>query len=196
MNKIKYSGLKSQILICFLFLILPSQVAISQYPVNYQYTLLPEKVIDQIIVSASGELAMLHVNNLAPYSRPRRNSELPGNLAESDYVMGKLREYGIRKYSLDTVGHTFTWQGIEGSVWEVGAKNSKIADYNDVPEMLAEGSRPADVRAKLIWAGEGDQSFFEGNRENIKGKIVVTSGNIFAERGCIIERQAIAQGKY
>ncbi len=189
MNRIKCSGLVSSILFYLILQILPWQDVMCQYPVNYQYTLLPEKVIDQIIVSASGELAMLHINNLAPYSRPRKDSEFPGNLSESDYVIGKLREYGIKKYSLDTVGHSITWRGIEGSIWEVGGKNSKIADFNDVPEMLVEGSKPAEVRASLIWAGDGDQPFFEENRQNIKGKIVVTSGNIYA-----VHQKAISAG--
>jgi hypothetical protein len=189
MNKIKYFSLKRPILFCFILLLLTPQNVNSQYPANYQYTLLPARITDQIIGSASGELAMLHINNLAPYSRPRKDSEFPGNLAESGYIMDKLKEYGIRNCSLDTVGQTVTWRGIEGSVWEVAPESSKIADYNDIPEMLAEGSRSAEVRAKLIWAGEGEQSFFDDNRQNIKGKIVVTSGNIYS-----VHQKAISAG--
>ena len=155
------------------------ETALCQYPANYTYTLLPSKVIDEILGSSSGEMAMQHINNLAPYSRPRSLSEFPANFRESNYIVSKLREYGIKNFSIDTVGETSAWRGIEGTVWEVSPKYSKIADFNDIPEMLAEGSKPADLKAKLIWAGDGDQSFFENNRPDIKGKIVVTSGNLY-----------------
>lgn len=157
-----------------LFLII--ETGYCQYPANYQYTLLPENIIEEIIGASSGDLAMKHINGLAPYTRPRRESEFPASLGEANYIIEKLKEYGIKNFSLDNVGKTVTWRGIKGTVWETSPGNSKIADFNDIPEMLVEGSRPAKVRAKLIWTGEGQQSFFEDNRPGIKDKIVVTSG--------------------
>jgi hypothetical protein len=147
-----------------------------QYPANYQYALLPDKIIDQIIGASSGDRAMKHIHALAPYTRPRLETEFPGNLSESNYIISKLKEYGIKDYSLDNVGRTTTWRGIKGTVWEISPGYSKIADFNDVPEMLAEGSTNSNVRARLIWAGEGQQSFFDDNKPAVKDKIVVTSG--------------------
>ena len=148
----------------------------SQYPVNYQYSLLPSDVVDLIIGSSSGELAMKHINNLAPYSRPRMASEFPAGFKELEYISGKIKEYALSNFSVDTVGQTYSWRAIEGSVWEVKPGNSKIADLNDIPEMLAEGSNNADLTAKLIWAGDGDPLFFKDKSQAIKGNIVVTSG--------------------
>lgn len=161
----------------FLIEVTGTRFVSGQYPANYQYTLLPEAVIDEILTASSGELAMKHINSLAPYPRPRKESEFPANLAESNYIMKMLEDYRIADRSLDVVGKTTTWRGIRGTVWEVSPGISKIADYNDIPEMLAEGSNPADLRAKLIWAGEGLQSFFDDNRPAVKNKIVVTSGS-------------------
>lgn len=150
---------------------------LAQYPVNYQYTLLPSDVIDKILGASSGELAMQHIIGLAPYTRPRLESEFTGEFKEIEYVMGKLGEYRIRNYTLDPVGQATAWRGIEGSLWETSPGNSKIADFNDLPEMLVPGSQPADLTAGLVWIGEGQQAHFETNSPSVKGKIVVTSAS-------------------
>ena len=151
----------------------------SQYPVNYQYTLLPAKVIDNILGASSGDLAMLHINKLAGYNRPRKDDEYRDYPDESKYVMGKLKEYGIGNFKIEKFGKTTTWRGIEGSLWEVSPGISKIADFEDLPTMLAERSTTTDVQAPLIWAGEGLSSFFENNAATVKGKIVLTSGSLW-----------------
>jgi len=146
----------------------------AQYPVNYQYTLLPENVIDEILNVSSGELAWRHIVELAPYTRPRYDSEFRGNLKETDYVLSKLKEYGL-DYSLEIVGKTKTWRGLKGTLQEVSPRNEKLADFEEVPEMLVEGSMPADLETQLVWAGEGSPEFFVNNSDAIKGKIIVTS---------------------
>jgi len=151
----------------------------SQYSVNYQYTLLPSKIIDDIIGASSGDLAMLHIYKLAGYNRPRTNEEYSNYPDETNYVIGKLKEYGLDNYTIEKFGKEATWRGIEGSLWEVAPGISKIADFGDLPPMLAEGSRTADVKAPLIWAGDGLPSFFENNAATIKGKIVFTSGSLW-----------------
>jgi len=150
----------------------------AQYPANYQYTLLPGGIIEEIVGASSGELAWRHIVELAPYTRPRYDYEFSENLRETDYVIGKLKEYGLR-YSVERVGKTTTWRGLQGIMWEVSPGLQKIADFNEVPEMLVEGSQPADLKAELIWIGDGSVTFFEKNRNNLKGKIVVTSASPF-----------------
>jgi len=164
------------VLLTFAFLLLFTYRVTGQYPANYQYTLLPDSILDKIISASSGDLAMAHLNSLAPYTKPRKSGDFPDNLGETSYITGKIKEYGIRNYSVDRVGRTTTWRGIKGTVWEISPGRSKIADFNDIPEMVAAGSKTADVRARLIWADEGQETFFENNRPNVKGKIVVTSG--------------------
>ncbi len=167
--------LKFRILVSTLFIAVSSLLA--QYPVNYQYTLLPPDIIDKILGASSGELAMQHIIGLAPYTRPRPESEFTGDFKEIEYMMGKLGEYHIKNYSLDPVGQTTAWRGIEGTLLEVSPGKSKIADFNDLPEMLVPGSQPADLKADLVWIGEGQQAHFETNSPSVKGKIVVTSAS-------------------
>lgn len=151
----------------------------AQYPANYQYTLLPVKIIDEISGASSGELAWKHIVSLAPYTQPRSDNEFRGNLRETDYIVSKLKEYGL-SYSVERVGKSTTWRGLQGTMWEIAPGLQKLADFNDVPEMLAEGSRPADLQAELVWAGDGSQTFFENNAGNLRGKIIVTSANPYA----------------
>jgi hypothetical protein len=135
----------------------------SQYPVNYQYTLLPPKVIDDII----------------GYNRPRYNEEYSDFPNETKYVIEKLKEYGLDNFRIEKFGKEIIWRGLEGSLWEVSPGISKIADFEDLPPMLAEGSVSTDVTAPLIWAGDGLPSFFESQTAAIKGKIVFTSGSLW-----------------
>jgi aminopeptidase YwaD len=151
----------------------------SQYPVNYQYTLLPSRITDEIIGASSGDLAMLHIIKLAGYNRPRTDEEYRNFPEETNYVIEKLKQYGIDNYKIEKFGRSSSWRGIEGSLWEISPGISKIADFGDLPPMLAEGSESADVKAPLIWAGEGLPSFFADNAASIKGKIVFTSGSLW-----------------
>jgi len=121
-----------------------------QYPANYQYTILPAGIIDEIVVASSGEQAMHHINNLAPYTRPRRAGEFPDKLSETMYIMDRLKESGIKVYSLDNVGKTSTWRGIEGTVTEVSPGRSEIADFTDLPETLVEGYGQHKRRHRLL----------------------------------------------
>jgi hypothetical protein len=161
----------------------------AQFPVNYQYTLLADSLAGHILGASSGEMAMKHITSLAPYTRARSSEELSDTLHESRYIMEMLKEYGLKNYSLDIVGKTTAWHGIEGSVWEVNPGMSKLADFRDVPEMLVEGSQPADTSAQLLWVGEGERSFFERNAAMVKGKIVVTSSSPGA-----VHMQALSAG--
>jgi aminopeptidase YwaD len=181
--RITFTNNKYRLFVLSLLLLSCQLPVHGQYPANYQYMILPENIVDEIIAASSGEQAMHHVNNLAPYTRPRYADEFPDKLSETIYIMDKLRASGIKNYSTDKVGKTTTWRGIEGTVTEVSPGSTKIADYSDLPEMLVPGSQNADIRGQLVWAGEGQASFFADKGTSIKGKILVTSGNISSVHG-------------
>jgi hypothetical protein len=181
---------KLAVIMVSLLLVNGFSVLHGQYPANYQYTILPAGMIDEIIVASSGEKALHHINNLAPYTRPRLAGEFPDKLSETIYIMGKLKESGIKTFSLDKVGKTSTWRGIEGTVTEISPGASEIADFTDLPEMLVQGSQNTDIRAQLVWAGEGQTSFFTEKGTSLKGKIIVTSGNVMMVHGRVIKAGA------
>ncbi len=146
----------------------------AQWNYSYQYGSLPQNVLQMIAGESSGERAYNDLVELTGYNRPRPLSEYSGTLFESEYIVNKLKSYGISNAKIDRFGKTTTWKGLEGSLWEVEPVVSKIADYESLPLMLASGSTDADVTAPLVWVGEGTEEWLKG--KNLTGTIVFTSG--------------------
>jgi aminopeptidase YwaD len=141
-----------------------------------QWTLLNQKVMDEIIGEASGETAYNHIMELGGYTRARSSEELTTTLFETQYIMDKLKEYGINTTTLERFPDAQPgWNGIRGELWEVSPRLKKLADYDDMRVMLVSGSEDADVEAELIWVENGRAADFE--KADVKDKIVVTSGD-------------------
>lgn len=149
--------------------------------------LLPENTVYQLIGEASGERAMNHIIEMAGYIHDRPASEYSGQFFETDYIMNKLKEYGLEGVKLNTYPGGTTWDGISATLWEVKPSISKMADYGDLPAVLASGSTNADVTADLVWVGEGRSGDIE--KAGVKGKIAVTSGSI-----SMVHDTAVAKG--
>ena len=145
------------------------------YTNPFSHLLLDEKTYDMIVGESSGDRAYNYMLDIAPYERNRSHSEYTGHFFESDYVMDKLAEFGIKTATLDVVGETSTWDGISGSLWEVSPKLTKIADYDDLAATLAQGSANADVTAELVWVGSGSAD--ELAKLDLGGKIVLTESS-------------------
>ena len=148
----------------------------AQWNYSYQYGSLSPDILEMIAGESSGERAYNDLVELTGYNRPRPLSEYSGTLFESEYIVNKLKSYGIANAKIDRFGKTSTWKGLEGSLWEIEPVMSKIADYESLPLMLASGSTDADVTAPLVWVGEGTADWLKG--KEIAGNIVVTSGSL------------------
>lgn len=150
-------------------------------------TLLPGKITDELIGEASGERAMNHIIEMAGYIHDRPATEYSDMMFETKYISDKMKEYGLEGAVVNKYKGGKTWDGIKASVWEVSPGRSKIADYSDLPAVLASGSNNADVTAELVWVGEGKQVDIE--KAGVEGKIVVTSGSI-----SMVHQLAVAKG--
>jgi len=150
-------------------------------------TLLPENIIDELIGEASGERAINHIYEMAAYIHNRSTEEYTGYFFETQYVLDRMNEYGLEGVVVNKYPGGTTWDGIKGSLWEVSPGRSKIADYGDLPAVLASGSTNTDVTAELVWVGEGRQEDID--KAGVKGKIVVTSGSI-----SMVHSLAVAKG--
>jgi len=157
-------------LVIFAFSIFKAEAQNSTY-----HSLLPERVMDQIIGEASGETAMTHIIEMGAYNHDRPASEYSGNFFETDYVISKLREYGLEDIIINRYPGGTYWDGISGELWEVSPGLSKLADYHDLTAMLASGSTDTDVEAELVWVGEGSEE--EILKAGVEGKIVLSSGS-------------------
>jgi aminopeptidase YwaD len=157
-------------------------------------TLLPSKTINELSGEASGERALNHIIEMAAYIHDRPSSEYSGQFFETDYVMGKLKEYGLEGAIVNKYPGGTTWDGIKATLWEVKPSVSKIADYNDLPAVLASGSTNADVTAELVWVGEGRQADID--KAEVGGKIVVTSGSISSVHSLAVAKGALGVVSY
>ena len=157
-------------------------------------TLLPGRITDELAGEASGERAMNHIIEMGAYIHNRPSTEYSGFFSETEYVMGKLKEYGLEGALVNKYPGGSTWDGIKATLWEVSPGISKIADYNDLPAMLASGSTNTDVTAELVWIGEGRQEDIE--KAGVEGKIVVTSGSIAMVHALAVPKGALGVISY
>jgi aminopeptidase YwaD len=157
-------------------------------------TLLPGKITDELIGEASGERAMNHIYEMAAYIHDRPASEYSGYFFETQYVLDKLKEYGLEGATVNTFPGGTTWDGVKGTLWEVSPGKSKIADYMDLPAVLASGSTNTDVTAELVWVGEGRQEDID--KAGVQGKIAVTSGSISTVHSLAVAKGALGVISY
>jgi aminopeptidase YwaD len=161
----------------------------SQFAWYYQWGLLPDNVIDYFIGESSGERAFNHIAELSEYNRQRTASEFSGTLMESQYVIDKLKEYGLSEVNIERFGKTSAWRGLVGTLWEVSPDNEKIADLKDMPFLLASGSRNTDIEAELVYIG--DAYNVELDKLELTGKIVLTSARTGSILNMILQKGVI-----
>ncbi len=166
----------------------------SQFAWYYQWGLLPDNVIDYFIGESSGERAYNHIIELSEYNRQRKASEFSGTLMESQYVVDKLKEYGLSEVNIERFDKVSSWRGMIGTLWEISPNNEKIADQEDMPFLLVTGSRNADIEADLVYIGDA----FDGelDRLDLTGKIVLTSARTGAVLNMILQKGVVGIVSY
>ncbi|MCX6560765.1 MAG: M28 family peptidase [Candidatus Aminicenantes bacterium] len=140
-----------------------------------QWTFLPPARMDEIVGEASGETAYNSVMAMCGFPRDRKPDEYAGTFREAQFVLDRLKEYGLQDAAILRFPGGETWDGVKGELWEVSPGRQKIASYTELTAMLAQGSASADVTADLVWVGDGEAKDFTGLE--VKDKIVVTSGS-------------------
>jgi hypothetical protein len=156
--------------------------------------LLNTATVNEILGEASGERAMNHIIEMAAYIHDRPASEYSGQFFETEYLMSKLRQYGIDGAKVNSYKGGQTWDGISATLWEVSPERSKLADYGELPAVLASGSNNADVTAELVWVGEGRADDIE--KAGVEGKIAVTSGSISVVHSLAVSKGALGVISY
>ncbi len=165
-----------------LFALFGSKAVEAQHTPWHYWTLLESSVMDEIVGEASGETAFNVIMETGGYNKNRLADEYgTGTFYESQYIYDKLLEYGLPGADLVRFPGGEVWDGIKGELWEVTPIRQKLASYNDMTAMLANGSQNADVTAPLIWVGLGTEE--ELDRLDVAGKIVVTEGSISGVHG-------------
>ncbi|MFO8174050.1 MAG: M28 family peptidase [Longimicrobiales bacterium] len=157
----------------------------------HHWTLLDPDVMDEIIGEASGETAWNTIMETGGYNKDRLAEEYgDGTFYEARYIYDMLLQYGIPGADLVRFPGGEVWDGIEGELWEVSPMRQKLASYQDMRAMLANGSTDADVTAELVWVGMGTDE--ELDRARVDGKIVVTEGSMSGvHNAACLERGAL-----
>ena len=152
-------------------------------------TLLPLTVLQDIINEASGDLALQNEIFLSAVNRNRLPDEYASTYYEIDFIMKKLKEYGIEKaeaIDLPTRSPN-VWDAEMAELWITKPELRKIADLREVPASLCSGSVTTDTTAELVYAGPGNrESFYQG--KDVKGKIVLVSGPPEMARQLAVEK--------
>jgi hypothetical protein len=149
--------------------------ATSQMTPWLQWTLLPEKTVDEITGEASGENAWHVIMETGGYDKDRTAAEYDTMFHETKFFLDKMKEYNLAGADLVRFPGGQTWDAVKGELWEVAPMRQKLASYRDMAAMLATGSTTADVTAELVWVGSGSAADLSG--KDVKGKIVVTDGS-------------------
>ena len=149
----------------------------SQVRITRPETILPLKTLQDIIGEASGELALQNEISLFAANRDRLPEEYVTSYYEVDFIMKKLKEYGIvnaEVIDLPTSSPT-TWDAEMAELWMTKPDLRKLADIKEIRLSLCEGSVSADTIAELVYVGPGNwESCYQG--KEVKGKIVLVNG--------------------
>ncbi len=152
-------------------------------------TLLPRILLQDIINEASGDLALQNEIILTAVNRNRQPSEYAGPYFETQFILDKLKEYGIENseiVDLPARAET-TWDAVTAELWITQPGLSKIADLREVPACLCSGSSTTDTTAELVYAGPGNRAeYYEG--KDVKGKIVLINGSPEMARRLAVEK--------
>jgi aminopeptidase YwaD len=167
-----------------ILLLIISSLAMAQINPWKIWTFLSEKEMAEIIGETSGETALNTIMATGGYNRNRQAAEYQGTFYEAEFVLNKLKQYGLKDARIDRFpasasgwGGGKQWDGIKGELWEVSPTRQKLASYRDMTAMLATGSNNADLEAELVWVGKGTKKELAGLK--LEGKIVVTDGRLY-----------------
>ena len=163
------------VLVCILVLCVAGG-AMAQLTPWLQWSLLPPKILNEIIGESSGENAYYMEMETGGYDKNRKAEEYQTMFYETKFYLDKLKEYGLPGVELVRFPGGQTWDGVKGDLWEVSPIRQKLASYNDMAAMLASGSQTGEYEGELVWIGSGSPADLQG--KNLAGKIAVTTGSL------------------
>ncbi len=173
-------------LLVLLFLV---SVAAAQPQEKLPRTLLPLKLLQDIINEASGELALQNEIFLTGVNRNRKAEEYATGYFETGFILEKLREYGYDEAQVVELParDQAVWDAEEAELWMVEPVKKKIADLKEIPAVLCSGSAPAEVTAELVDVGPGYSEDHYKNKD-VKGKVVLVYGPPETARRLAVEK--------
>ncbi|MGQ9671607.1 MAG: M28 family peptidase [Candidatus Aminicenantales bacterium] len=152
-------------------------------------TLLPLDLLIDILNEASGDLALQNEIFLTGVNRNRPAEEYANVYFECEFILRKLKEYGIDQAELIDLPSrsSTTWDAEMAELWMVSPELRKIADLDEVAASLCPGSSSGDITAELVYVGPGNkESYYQG--KDVQGKIVLVNGPPEMARRLAVEK--------
>ncbi len=154
-------------------------------------TLLSWEVLRAIINESSGDLALQNEILMSGVNRNRKPEEYLKGYFETAFLLDKLKEYGIDEasiYDLPLRGASkTTWDAEAAELWIVEPDVRKIADLDDLPASLCQGSASTDATSELVYVGPGNKEEHYKDKD-VKGKIVLVNGWADGARRLAVEK--------
>jgi hypothetical protein len=152
------------------------------------YPLLDSAAVTLIAEEISGDAAYDHVRALSQYHRPQGSDTL---YVAAQYVERMARAFGLTDVRLiEQRSARSTWNPGFADLWVVGDRPERIASSIQNRIHLADRSRPADVTAELVDVGAGTAA--ELGRADVRGKVVLTTGDLNAVMAEAVQRRGAA----
>ncbi len=154
--------------------------------------LIRDDVTVDLIQTSSGDLAYDYVSQIALWDRSQYT---PGFERAAEWVAGKAKEFGleeveIERYPSDGKVDYFgnptqrIWTVKRAELWMTQPLEVRLTSYAELPMSLARNSVSADVEAEVVDVGAGVSE--DDYKQDVKGKIVLATGNPF-----VVARQAV-----
>jgi len=142
--------------------------------------LLPDETVQAVIAEVSGEIALHHELMFGPFERIRDEAEYTGLFRETEYLRGKLQEYGFSDIRVEYFEASGTqWAARRGRLTMIAPSLEKLADIDETAAMLAGGSSSAEVTTELVYVPDaGREESYKGI--DVAGKIVLSEGSVGA----------------
>jgi hypothetical protein len=134
---------------------------------------LTDDEIRMLINELSGDRAFEQIRILTQW---HRDSGMDGYFKAADYVVDQAKKAGLEDVKFveqKLEGPNYTAKSAE--LWIVEPVEIKLADIGDHAVYLADGSHDADVRAEVVWIGNGTKAELE--KIDVAGKIVLINGS-------------------
>ncbi len=159
-----------------LFLVLSAFVSFTETGICQQTGLRSDDLLRILAGEVAGEEAFNHVIALAGWPRLRSEAEYTGTFFEADYVLKRIKEYGLDQGKIEYFPWEYqNWAPQAAELRLVEPEGRELARLDTSPLCLIQDSRSADVQAEVVDVGQGiSPADYEG--KDVKGKIVLASG--------------------
>jgi aminopeptidase YwaD len=158
-----------------------------------------KKIMDEFSKETSGDIAKQHVEQICRYHRIQAS---PGYREAARWCKEALENYGLdaRLLEYPADGKTMYWTQLMFKEWSIGKAELKIVEPKESAKILARFSEnrmsiiqrssptpPKGVNADLVVLENGEDPR-EYERLNVRGKIVLTSGDVERVRSLAVDK--------